>query len=126
MERYSGTFLEGIDYIPLGEEHANPGIMITQPKEKHLYIAGEEIQYLSYLPKTIILGKIDVETEVNADLDVDRVEFYLGNRLQYTDEEKPYIWSWTKRSFFRYQIVTKVFFNDDTIATDGIIVWKFF
>jgi len=56
-DRYSGPTDNGIDYTPIGEEHANPGITITQPKEKHLYIVGNEIRYLSILQKAIILGK---------------------------------------------------------------------
>lgn len=127
IERYSGTTGNGIDYTPIGEEYSYPAITIRKPKEKHLYIAGNELRYLSYLPKTIILGKIDVEAEVNGIYDeVEKVEFYIDDQLKYTDYEDPYEWSWEQRSFFRHDVETKVFFDDNTSAIDNVVVWKFF
>jgi len=127
VERYSGQLEDGIDYISLGEEHASPGISITKPKEKHLYLAGKEVRYLSYLPKTIILGKIDIETEVNGiSGEIEKVEFIIDGVLKHTDVEEPYQWSWNNRSFFRHDIETKVYFDDKTVASDTVVVWKFF
>ena len=126
-ERYSGPANNGIDFIPIGEEHAGPGIIITKPKEKHLYIAGNEIRYLTLLQKTIILGKIDVETEINGvSGDIEKVEFYIDGQLENTDYEEPYEWTWDRRSFFRHDIETKVFFDDKSTASDSVFVWKFF
>ena len=126
-DRYSGLTGNGIDYIPIGEEHANPGITITQPKEKHLYIAGNEIRYLTLLPKTIIIGKIDVETEVNTiNSGIEKVEFYIDGQLENTDYEEPYAWSWNQRSFFIHELETKVFFDDNNSTSDNVVVWKFF
>ena len=127
VERYSGQLENGIDYTPLGEEHASPGVSITKPKEKHLYLAGKEVRYLSYLPKTIILGKIDIETEVNGiSGEIEKVEFIIDGVLKHTDVEEPYQWSWNNRSFFRHDIETKVYFDDKTVASDTVVVWKFF
>ena len=127
VERYSGVAGDGIDYVPLGEEHAAPAITITKPKEKHLYIMGNEIRYLSNLPKTIIVGKIDVETEVNGiSGEIEKVEFYIDGQLKNTDYEEPYGWSWDKRSFFRHELETKVFFDNRSFASDTVVVWKFF
>jgi len=127
IDKYSGPTDDGIDYIPLGEEHASPGITITKPKEKHLYIGGNEIRYLTLLPKTIILGKIDIETEVNSiSGEIEKVEFYIDGQLENTDYEEPYEWTWYQRSFFRHDIETKVFFDDKGTAVDNVFVWKFF
>jgi len=125
--RYSGITNNGIDYITIGEENANPGITIIQPKEKHLYIAGNEMRYLTYLPKSIIIGKINVIAEVNGiSGDVEKVEFKVDGNLEHTAFEEPYEWLWDKRSFFRHEIETEVFFSDKNSVSDNVLVWKFF
>lgn len=127
LDRYSGPIGDGIDYIPIGEEHASPAVIILKPKEKHLYIIGKEIRYLSNLPKTIILGKIDVEAEVNGvSGEVEKVEFYTNGRLQHTDYDEPYEWSWYRRSFFRHTIETIAYYDTQNSTSDEVTVWKFF
>jgi hypothetical protein len=125
-ERYSGITVNGIDYIPIGKGQAEPAITIKTPKEKHLYITGNEIRYLNLFPATIILGKIDVETEIDGITgDIDKVEFYIDGELQETDYDEPYGWTWDNRSFFRHELEATVFFNERSVASDTIIVWKF-
>ena len=125
-ERYSGVAEDGIDYIPIGEEQAAPGITITTPKEKHLYIVGNEIRYLNLFPTTLILGKIDVETEIGGITgDIDKVEFYIDGELQETDYDEPYGWTWDSRSFFRHELEAIVFFDERSVASNTLVVWKF-
>ena len=52
-ERYSGPSSNGIDFVPLGGEHASFSIVIHTPKERYLYIAGNAIRYLSIFSKSI-------------------------------------------------------------------------
>ncbi len=126
-DRYSGPANSGIDFIPIGGEHSGPGISITTPKEKHLYIAGREIKYLTILSKTIIIGKIDVEAEVHGiSGDVEKVEFYIDEQLKFTDYDEPYLWSWNQRSFFRHTIKTIAYFDTKTSTNDEVMVLKFF
>jgi hypothetical protein len=126
-ERYSGVSGNGIDFIPIGKEHAAPGITITTPKERHLYISGKEIRYLNFLPITLILGKIVVETEIGGIAgDIQKVEFYIDGELQETDYDEPYIWTWGNRSFSKHELKATVFFDERLVASDNIIVWKFF
>ena len=127
IDRYSGQEADGIDYVPLGKEHASPGITITKPKEKQLYIAGNELRYLARFPKTIIFGKIDIEAEVNGiSGEIEKVEFYIDGQLENTDNEEPYIWSWDQRSFFRHTIKTIAYFDSKNSVSDELMVWKFF
>jgi len=126
-DRYSGPANDGIDFIPIGKEHAGPGISITTPKEKHLYIAGNELVYLTRLPKTIIIGKIDVKAEVyGISGDIEKVEFYIDDQLKLTDYEEPYVWQWDSRSFFRHTIKTIAYYDSRESISDETIVWKFF
>jgi len=127
FDRYSGPNSNGIDYIAIGEENAEPGITITQPKQKHLYIMGSEIGYMSLISKAIIFGKINVQADVNGiSGDVDRVDFYVNGKLMFADNEEPYEWLWDNRSFFRYELETTVYFEDKSSVSDSVILWKFF
>jgi hypothetical protein len=126
--RYSGSVGEGIEYIALGEEYAQPGITIQHPKEKHLYLFGSEQRYLTYLPRTLIVGSIEVEATVNGvdDDNLEYVEFYLDGRLMDIDVEEPYQWSWKRPSFFRHTLQVKAYYQDKTMISDDVVVWKFF
>ena len=56
-----------------------------------------------------------------------KVEFYLGNRLMYTDDAAPYEWNWTSLSFGRHKIKAVPYDLDGKQAGyDDAIVWKFF
>lgn len=123
-DRYSGPAGHGIDYVACGAQYANPGVVITTPQEKHLYILGND---KGKFPATVIVGKITVEAQVNGELGlIQKVEFYKDNKLQGTDTEAPYTWTWNNRSFFRHTIKTVAYFNDTTTLTSQITVWKFF
>jgi hypothetical protein len=123
-DRYSGPAGHGIDFVACGAQYAQPGVVITTPQEKHLYLFGND---KGKFPFTLIVGKITVEAQVNgASEPIQKVEFYKDNKLQATDTEAPYTWSWTSRSFFRHTIKTVAYFNDTTTLTSQITVWKFF
>ena len=56
-----------------------------------------------------------------------KVEFYLGNRLMYTDDAAPYEWNWTGFSFGRHIIKAVPYDLDGKKAGyDDAIIWKFF
>ena len=46
----------------------------------------------------IILGKIDVEVEV--DSSIDKVEFYVDDELKESDTVEPYSWIWAEKMMF--------------------------
>lgn len=69
-----------------------PLISIKKPKKGYLYLFGREISRV--LPKrTIIIGEINVEVDaIDENCEIERVEFYKDNILEWTDKEKPYEW----------------------------------
>jgi len=123
-ERYSGISGNGIDYRAYGQEFVQPGVVITTPLEKHLYLFGTDI---GAFPTTMVIGKIDVEAQVNGDAGtVQKIEFYKDNTLQFTDTEAPYIWTWNKLSFFRHTIKIIAYYDSVNSTSNQMTVWKLF
>jgi hypothetical protein len=122
--RYSGLVGNGIDYRACGVEYAHPDVVITNPQEKHLYIFGTDN---GAFPLTMIIGKIDVEGQVNNNTGtVQKVEFYMDNTLQFTDTEAPYIWTWNKVSFLKHTIKVIAYYDAVDSMSSQISVWKIF
>lgn len=122
--RYVGSSENGIDYLTSGEEFVRPGIVFTTPLEKHLYLFGKD---LGAFPSTLIIGKIDVEAQVNGVSEtVEKIEFYKNDVLQYTDTEAPYIWTWNALSLFRHTIKIVAYYDPVNTTSNEITVWKFF
>jgi uncharacterized protein (DUF362 family) len=121
-ERYSGPSGNGIDFIAINGS-AYPKIEIKQPKNGFLYKSGElKFRFID----TLILGDIEVKAEVKSLSEVvDKVEFYLDNELKFTDNEKPYIWSWVGGPILRHTIQVKAYYDETEILKDSIKVWKF-
>jgi hypothetical protein len=123
-DRYSGLAGNGIDYRACGIEYTHPGVVITNPQEKHLYSFGKD---KGAFPFTMIIGKIDVELQVNVfSGTVQKIEFYMDNTLQFTDTEAPYIWTWNKLSFFRHTIKIIAYYDAFNATSNQISVWKIF
>jgi hypothetical protein len=123
-ERYSGSSGNGIDYRAYGQEFVQPGVVITTPLEKHLYLFGKDI---GAFPTTMVIGKIDVNAQVNGDAGtVQKIEFYKDNTLQFTDTEAPYIWTWNKVSFFRHTIKIIAYYDSVNSTSNQMSVWKLF
>ena len=121
-DRYSGPTGNGIDYLTSGEEYVRPGVVFSTPLEKHLYLFGTD---KGAFPFTLIIGKIDVEAQVNGDAGtVQKVDFYKDNTLQFTDTELPYIWTWNKVSFFRHTIKIIAYYDLVNSTSNQIKVWK--
>jgi hypothetical protein len=123
-ERYSGPSGNGIDYRTSGEKFVRPGVVFTTPQEKHLYLFGTDI---GAFPFTLIIGKINVEAQVNGDVGtVQKIEFYKDNILQFNDTEAPYIWAWNKLSFFKHSIKIIAYYDSINSTSNQITVWKLF
>jgi hypothetical protein len=123
-DRYSGPAGHGIDFQPFGEEYARPGVVITTPQEKHLYLMGREIGACAL---TVVIGRIDVEARVNGDVSViQKIEFYKDNKLQFTDIEAPFLWTWKTFSFFRHTIKVIAYYDEVNTTSSQITVWKIF
>jgi hypothetical protein len=77
---------------------------------------------------TLIVGKIDIEVNASAHQEIDRVEFYIDDKLKYNDTAEPYNWTWDERTPLRFRHTIKVTAYDAARnkAGDEIDVWEFF
>lgn len=123
-DRYSGLSNQGIDFIAIGEENAQPVIYIKKPKENYFYLNGNEIISLR---RTIIIGNIDIEAKVNFVYeDIEKVEFYIDDELKATFTESPYSYYWNDTSLkILHKIEAIAYYNGETLR-DDITVLRFF
>ena len=78
-------------------------VEIARPVDNAVYIWNKKtrIPYHGIL----ILGPIDIEVKTIDD--VEKVEFYINNKLEYTDTQQPFEWRLNQKSFFK-KITIKV------------------
>jgi hypothetical protein len=107
---------------------------IVKPDTANLYISNEmkwfpfmaPIRIYSFIQygKSIVIGDLTVEVKALAPLQ--KVEFYLGNKLKFTDETEPFEWEWSSFSFGRKKVKAVGFDMDgEQVGFDDTIVWKF-
>ncbi len=111
-EWYSGMIIFGDPLLRVSYAK----IDIVKP-ENAIYIKNRKIIPF-FMP--IIIGKIDIEVIATG---VSKVEFYIDDKLKFTDYDKPYKWQWNEFSFGRHTI--KVIGYGKNIAADEIKVWIF-
>ena len=122
--RYLGTMGNGIDYIAIGEEYANSGVIITKPKMNFLYVNGEERIRIG---ATIIIGDIQIETRVNGiSEEIEKVEFYIDDELIATVTEPPYNHLWTEPTIggLRHTIKVIAYYGEGETLINELPVWK--
>ena len=104
--------------IKIKEPLTPPTVIITRP-DRYIYIRDNEtIPFI--IP--IIVGKLTIKAEAYSSEEVEKVEFYLNNILQYTDVEEPYTWTWEKSPFGFYKIEVRVYDGSGKTASDSIFV----
>ncbi len=76
---------------------------ITLPERGKLHISGNPgFKFILLLnKKTVMIGKIIINVDVEDDSGVEKVEFYLDDNLLFTDEEEPYEYTINKAKSFR-------------------------
>ncbi len=98
-------------------------VTITKP-ENGLYVANMKVLPF-FVP--LVFGFIEVHAsveEMNRSV-VDRVEFYIDDKLQETDTIAPFSWSWSQRSLGSHLIKVIAYKNDKSV-TNELKVWKIF
>ena len=97
---------------------------------KAIYIKNRMLKPFS---KTLIFGNIDIEALIygyykEVLYPVDKVEFYIDGDLKNTTTSEPYKWTWDKKSFpkLKHIITVKAYEEDELVAENEIMVWKFF
>lgn len=121
--RYSGIEGNGIDYIPIIGDNITFSAMITKPKYQHLYIANREIGYTPSIQDTVIIGNIDIDVDVIGD-GVDRVDFFIDESLEFTDDTPPYSFNLEKLLFFRHTIKIVAYNLDGNTTQTDMDIWK--
>ena len=76
-----------------------PSFKILKPEKGGVYLFNRKI-FQTDMEYAIIVGRIEIEVEGN----LSKVEFYIDNRLRYTDYEKPFSWLWDEKAFFKHEI----------------------
>lgn len=124
-----GASTEGPIWSFTTKEKTNiaPTIKILKPN-KGLYIFNKKI-----LPRCILLTKIigSITIEVNAldeDSGIEKVEFYINNKIVETDTTYPYSYFWANgflKIFHIYFIKVIAYDLDGKTSTDRVIVEKY-
>ena len=102
-----------------------PLIFIKTPSSRHIYLFGKEYKFPLKMPW--IIGKVIIEvTAEDNQSGLEKVEFYVNNKLKYTDHNPPYSWTWSERSFGKvYNIKVKAYDRTGNTATDDVAVRLF-
>ena len=111
------------DVIVLTENtNENISIRIIKPRD-FLYIFDQKIIPID---ETIIIGKITIEVTAHAiNGDIEKVEFYMDDKLKYTDYEMPYSYLWNEFTFGKHEIKTIAYSSEGNKAEDKINVLIF-
>ena len=95
-------------------------ITITTPESNSFYLRNKR---LFTLPRsTIICGPIDITVDVNSDAGIDRVEFYIDNKLKTVDTTEPYSCKWMPLIPFKHAIKAVVYDANGNYADDEILI----
>jgi hypothetical protein len=95
-----------------------PQVYIANPRVGKIIHNDVILKNITYIP-SLIIGKTDIYAEVKQGVyPIDRVEFYYGNKLLFTDTEKPYEYMLNKRSVGLHMIKVIVYDTKENTATD--------
>jgi len=97
--------------------------IIDKPKENYLYVFNKKIKNTLF-EKTLIIGKIKIIAKTFDEKNVTKVEFYINNIKIHEDNNKPYDMIWNTRSFSKYNLKIKTYYNDGKILKDEMQVYK--
>jgi len=101
-------------FVEETEDTIPPKVNITKPKNNTLYKDNKEIRSLLLkLLKTRIIGPITIEVDASDEgSGVDKVEFYINNKLNYTGYSAPYNWTWDEKHLLPRLYTIKVIAYD--------------
>jgi hypothetical protein len=100
-----------------------PQISLANPRYGKLVYQDNIIKNMTY-DTPIVIGETNISAEVQQGVyPIDRVEFYYGNTLLFTDKEKPYEYLLNKRSVGLHMIKVVVYDTKEHSATDKMKIW---
>jgi membrane carboxypeptidase/penicillin-binding protein PbpC len=77
-----------------------------------------------HLHNTIVLGKITIE--INQQKELNKVEFYVDNKLKYIDYNQSYQWQWDSKDPGRHTIEIITYDGEGNTVEKEMTAWKFF
>ncbi len=101
---------------------------IKKPADRTAYVFGKEatgiINLLKKFPgDKLVIGPIDVTVECLCPMS--KVEFYVNDKLVYTDDQPPFTWKWSKPGFGKYLLYVKAYDEKGEFAgRDNVVLWK--
>ena len=111
----------------VGTDMTPPSIKIVKPENGRIYIFGIKIPIIS-VPNTVIYGRIRIKVEASDnESGMNHVEFYIDDKLQFTDYSEPYMYVWKERGLlFPYLISVVAYDNAGNYANYSVRAWKIF
>jgi len=101
-----------------------PEVGIQNPSVKYFHRFGTPVRK-TMTGKTVVVGKTTIIASVHDDSNIEKVEFYINNKLMSTVTQEPYQWTWHKLSFGKKTITIKAY--DDTgkesVASIGVLAF---
>jgi len=100
--------------------------------DRYCIIKNNEIKFWDFFPiynffkySTAFVFK-DVDVIAVPLQPLSKVEFYLDDKLVFTDDSEPYKWSWDSFSFGRHKVKALGFdLNKNEVGFDDSIIWRF-
>ena len=96
-------------------------VEIIKPEDGTIYVLNRKL--MMSIQRILILGPIDIEAKVTDD--VEKVEFYINDKLKYVDTEQPFTWRWDEIAFFKKTIKVKAYLDDENYDSDEKEVYIF-
>jgi len=113
--------------INIEKDTTQPNVSIIKP-ERGVYFRNKKI-LPRFIRLTLIIGKITIEANAtDEDSEIEKVEFYINNRLMGNDTTEPYEYNWTRdrlRLFHIFSIKVKAYNNDGLTSENRMIVRRF-
>lgn len=101
-----------------------PEIVIQNPSVKYFHRFGKAIRK-TLTGNTIVIGRTNIIASVHDDSQIEKVEFYINNKLVATVTQGPYEWIWHKFSFGKKTITIKAYDDSGKQSTASIPVLAF-
>ena len=110
---------ESVKKINVKLDKDTPSLSVDKPMERYLYIFDRKVMPL--LLRTVIIGKITIETTVNDAISgIKEVRFYFDDELVYNDTEYPYKWVLNEMALIRHRHTIKI----EAIDNAGNSIYK--
>lgn len=130
---FSNNRYAGIDFLAIGEEHAEAAIILETPNQGGLYVFDEStsIQILfkeiHNFPYTIVIGPLTVKTIVTGEYAeiVNKIHFYVDDQPVFVDDNPPFSWHWDTFSAGFHKLSVTAFSGDEPLSSTSRNVFKF-